>query len=316
MNAKNIEDIYPLSPMQQGMLFHSLYETEKAVYFEQSSWKLKGRLDIDAFQQAWQAVLDRYTALRTSFIWEGLDEPMQVVHRKLKMPVIFFDWQEYDAVEQQQRLEVYLQQEQERGFDLEAPPLMRIAIIQNAPEECVFVWSHHHLLLDGWTQAVLIHDLLTLYQAKAEGRSINLPAAQPYRNYISWLVSQDKEAAEDFWRSALAGFSSPVSLQDVLGELHPGGDEEKMEGWQEDYELGAGPATRGYGGRLAVFGKRTSYYPQHDHACCTGPVDESLHRTGRYRFWRNRLRAAGGSAGCRDDGGLIHQHIADPRRGG
>jgi amino acid adenylation domain-containing protein len=236
MNTKNIEDIYPLSPMQQGMLFHSLYEAEKAVYFEQSSWKLKGHLNFDAFQQAWQAVLDRYTALRTSFIWEGVDEPMQVVHRKLKMPVTFFDWQEYDAAEQKGRLEAYLQQEQERGFDLEAPPLMRIAIVQNAPEEYVFVWNHHHLLLDGWTQAVIIHDLLTLYQAKAEGRSISLPEAQPYRNYISWLLSQDKGAAEDFWRSALAGFNTPVSLQDVLGELHSGDEDEKMDGWQEDYD--------------------------------------------------------------------------------
>ena len=236
MNAKNIEDIYPLSPMQQGMLFHSLYEAEKAVYFEQSSWKLKGSLDFGAFQQAWQMILNRYTALRTSFVWEGLDEPMQVVHRKLEMPVTFFDWQDYDAAEQHRRLEVFLQQEQERGFDLEVAPLMRIAVIRNSSEEYIFVWSHHHLLLDGWTQAVIIHDLLTLYQAKAEGHSISLPVAQPYRNYISWLLSQDKGAAESFWRSALAGYRSPVLLQDVLGKLHPDGETDKMDGWQEDYD--------------------------------------------------------------------------------
>ncbi len=94
---------------------------------------------------------------------------------------------------------------------------MRIAIVQNAPEEYVFVWNHHHLLLDGWTQAVIIHDLLTLYQAKAEGRSISLPEAQPYRNYISWLLSQDKGAAEDFWRSALAGFNTPVHCRMCWG---------------------------------------------------------------------------------------------------
>lgn len=107
--TKQIEDIYPLSPMQQGMLFHSLYAPHSGVYVIQVSFEIAGQLDTVAFEQAWQKVAERYTVLRTAFVWENVEQPLQVVGRKVKIPVTFLEWRSLDFLMQQQQLETLLQ---------------------------------------------------------------------------------------------------------------------------------------------------------------------------------------------------------------
>src|SRR5262249_33131408 len=120
----DLEDIYPLSPMQKGMLFHALLAPETGVYFEQFTFGLRGGLQVEAFQRAWQQVVDRHPALRTTFNWGQLDRPLQVVHRQVRVPWELQDWRGLTDVDQRGRLEAFLETDRRRGFDLQQPPLL------------------------------------------------------------------------------------------------------------------------------------------------------------------------------------------------
>jgi amino acid adenylation domain-containing protein/non-ribosomal peptide synthase protein (TIGR01720 family) len=209
---KNVEDIYSLSPMQQGMLFHTLYASEPGMYFEQLSCTLDSDLDISAFQRAWQQVVERHPILRTAFFWEGLDEALQVVHQHVSLPWKQHDWRGWSPVEQQTQLEALLQTERERGFDLGVAPLMRLTLIQVTENAYYFIWSHHHLLLDGWSVSSVIKEVFAFYEAFRQGQKLHLERTRPYRNYINWLQQQDLSQAEAFWRQTLQDFSAPTPL--------------------------------------------------------------------------------------------------------
>lgn len=212
MKAENIEDIYKLSPTQQGLLFHTLYNPESGVYCDQYNITLKGNLNILAFEQAWQQLARRHAVLRTCFHWEELDEPMQVVHRQVELPLEQLDWRGINSAQQQQQLESFLKTEQKRGFELSHPPLMRLALIQMADEVYQFIWSNHHILWDGWSRVVLFKEFLEIYQALCTNQNLYLKPAFPYRKYIAWLRQQDLSQAEAFWRNALKGFTAPTPL--------------------------------------------------------------------------------------------------------
>src|SRR4028119_1287091 len=126
MGKGNIEDFYPLSPMQHGILFHTLYAPHSGMYCEQLSCTFKGNLNIPIFKRSWQQVSDRHPSLRTAFVWEGIKEPVQVVNRQVQLPWVQHDWQNLSPVEQQQQLETLLQADREQGFELSKAPLMRL----------------------------------------------------------------------------------------------------------------------------------------------------------------------------------------------
>ncbi|MDZ8224136.1 non-ribosomal peptide synthetase [Nostoc sp. ChiVER01] len=211
-NSKNIEDIYPLSPMQQGMLFESLYAPDTGVYFEQLSFTLKGELNVAAFEQAWQQVVARHSILRTAFVWEQLTQPLQVVYRQVDINLNRHDWQRLSAQDQQEQLELFLHSQRQQGFQLSLAPLMHLALIQLSADTYQFVWSSHHLLLDGWSMPLVFKDLLYFYQAIFQGETKTVQPTQSYRNYIAWLQKQDLALAEQFWKEKLQGFTSPTSL--------------------------------------------------------------------------------------------------------
>ncbi len=237
MDMKSVEDFYPLSPMQQGMLFHSLYAPESGVYFEQLSCTLRGDLETLAFERAWQRVVDRHPVLRTAFVGEGLKEPVQVVRRQVKMPIEQQDWRGLSPAEQSSRLEAFLQAERRRNFVLSEPPLMRLALFCLAEDVYQFVWSHHHLLLDGWSVPMLLQEVMALYEAFRRGDDFHPPPRRPYRDYIVWLRRQDLSRAETFWRKTLEGFIAPTPL--VVGRPIEGlvGQEERYD--EQDTRLSA-----------------------------------------------------------------------------
>jgi len=212
MSKENIEDIYPLSPMQQGMLFHSLYSPESGEYIEQLCCKLQGNLDVVAFERAWQEVIDRHPILRTSFIWEGLEEPLQVVQRIATLKIEQADWRQVPQKEQGKRLADYFLSDRSRGFDLSIAPLMRLSLIQLDADHFQFVWTHHHILVDGWSVPLLFEEVFTFYEAYSNGRSIQLEQKLPYREYIAWLQQQDQVKAEAYWRSILQDFTAPTPI--------------------------------------------------------------------------------------------------------
>ena len=170
MSARNIEDIYPLSPMQQGMLFHSIYAPESGMYVEQMSCTLRGSLSVDAFERAWRRVISRHTPLRTAFVWQDLDEPLQVVQRQVSLPLEQHDWRALTSAQQAARLEAFQHEDRQRGLDLSEAPLMRLTLIRLADDRYQFVWTHHHLLIDGWSVPLLFQEVFQLYEAFRQGR--------------------------------------------------------------------------------------------------------------------------------------------------
>jgi len=213
MSRDRIEDVYPLSPLQEGILFHSLVDRQADPYFRQVSYELLGPLDAPAFERAWQAVMDRHSALRAAFVWEKRDEPRQVVFRKVKLPFEVQDWREISPDEQADRLSAFLEEDRRRGFQLSRAPLLRLALLRLDDEVHRFVWSHHHLLLDGWSVALVLREVAALYQAFRQGRELELEPSPAFGDYIVWLREQDSAEAEAFWRHYLRGFASPTPVE-------------------------------------------------------------------------------------------------------
>ncbi|MBG1265934.1 non-ribosomal peptide synthase/polyketide synthase [Nostoc sp. WHI] len=211
-NRQNIEEIYPLSPMQQGMLFHSLYDPESGVYFAQVSCTLTGNLDVQTFEQAWEKIVAKHSIFRTAFVWESLSQPVQVVYRQVQVTVETYNWQELSVQEQQQQLEIFLECDRQKGLQLSQAPLMRLHLIQLNRNTYQFVWSSHHLLLDGWSLPLVFQDLLNFYQAISQGETFRYQPTVTYRNYIAWLQKQDQKQAEKFWKQKLQGFTAPTHL--------------------------------------------------------------------------------------------------------
>jgi len=214
MSTQNVEDLYPLSPMQQGMLFHTLYAPDSGVYIEQLCCRIHGTFDVAMFEHAWRRVMDRHTVLRTAFVFGGLKEPAQVVYRSVNLPIRYLDWRPDPAGTLQSRLDAYCEADRREGFRLDDPPLMRLTLIWTADHEWYFVWTYHHALLDGWSTPLVLREVLAYYDAFVNGNDPVLPPPRPYRAYIAWLRRQDPQAAERFWRDYLAGFATltPISI--------------------------------------------------------------------------------------------------------
>lgn len=213
MEVEKIEDIYTLSPTQQGMLFHVLSAPPaSSIYFEQAMCTLHGQLDISAFEQAWQQVVSRHPSLRTALVWKGLDKPVQVVYRRVKLLVEQYDLRRHSTADREVQLQNYLQVDRTRGFELSKPPLMRIALLRITEDTYQFVWSSHHLILDAWSNTILLKEFFTLYEAFCQGKSIRLKPSRPYRDYIAWLKQQDLSQLEVYWRQVLQGFRAPTPL--------------------------------------------------------------------------------------------------------
>ncbi|NEQ99957.1 MAG: non-ribosomal peptide synthetase, partial [Cyanothece sp. SIO2G6] len=218
----SIADLYELSPMQQGMVFHSLYAPESSVYFEQRYCRLQGALEPAYFQQAWQAVVNHYPVLRTAFFLEEFEKPLQAVLTDVTLPWTYLEWQEVESEVQSNetfekklelRLENYLEGDRTRGFALDQAPLMRCSLIQLAEEDFIFIWNHHHALMDGWCNAQLLRDVMAVYDGLLQGRQTTLDPSPAYRNYILWLQQQDIEAAQTFWKQQLQGITSPTRFR-------------------------------------------------------------------------------------------------------
>ncbi len=237
--SKNIESIYPLSSMQQGMLFHTLYAPASGVYVEQLSCTLHGRLDEPAFERAWQQVVQRHAVLRTLFVWENRKKPLQVVRKTVDLPWTCEDWRSHTSAEQQENLEAFLKGDCERGFELDRAPLLRCTLIHLADNTYQFVWSYHHLLLDGWSLAKVIQEVFALYEAFNKGENLFLPSPRPYEDYITWLQQQDIAEAERFWRQKLQGFTAPTPL--IVDRLSS--DREQLSGYATEYIQFAPAAT-------------------------------------------------------------------------
>lgn len=227
--SMEIQDLYPLSPLQQGMLFHELYAPESGMYVERLRYTIRGNLNIAAFEQAWRQVVERHPALRSAFVWEETTEPLQAVFRDVKTPLELQDWRGLRGAEQEERLQAHLAETLSKGFNLTRAPLQSLTLIRMSDEVSEFIWSYHHLLLDGWSVSLILGEIITLYEAFCQGQKPQLEKSRPYRDYIAWLKRQNQSEAEAFWRKALEGFTTPINL----GASGTNGERAAR---QEDYE--------------------------------------------------------------------------------
>lgn len=211
-DGRRVEDIYPLTSLQAGMLFHTLADPTSSTYFEQMTYVLDGVSDVNLLARAWQKVADEREMLRSFVVWEDQDRPLMVVGRTVELPVEQMDWRCMDEVDQAEALERCLAEARQRGLDLSAAPLVRLVLIRLSDTSVQVICSFHHLLLDGWSAFGILSDTHTAYRALAAGESPRLPARQPFRSYVEWLERQDLGRGEAFWRRLLAGFDSPTAL--------------------------------------------------------------------------------------------------------
>ncbi|UQZ53167.1 non-ribosomal peptide synthetase [Bacillus subtilis] len=217
-----IQDIYPLSFMQEGMLFHSLYDEQSRAYFEQASFTINGQLDLERFQKSMDAVFDRYDIFRTAFIYKNVAKPRQVVLKQRHCHVHVEDISHLNEKDKEHCTEAFKEQDKSRGFDLQTDVLMRISILKWAPDHYVCIWSHHHILMDGWCLGIVIKDFLHIYQALGKGQFPDLPPVQPYGTYIKWLMQQEREEAAEYWKKRLQHFEKASPLPKRTNQMSDG----------------------------------------------------------------------------------------------
>lgn len=228
IQVENIQAIYPLSPLQEGMLFHSVADPGSGVYVEQSVYALEGDIDEEHFRAAWKTVIHRHAVLRTAFVWRGLERMAQVVFGSVDTPLRFDDWSYLSDREQTEKLNEYLADDRRQGFDLAKAPLLRLFLIFLGDRRYQIVISYHHALLDGWSYMMVLKEMARTYESLARGVELQLPEPRQYRDFIRWLEKQDSAKAEAHWRDRLRDFTQPTPLpfdRGIAGTVSIGDDE-------------------------------------------------------------------------------------------
>ncbi|MHA6765595.1 non-ribosomal peptide synthetase [Streptacidiphilus sp. PAMC 29251] len=211
-NGRAVADVHPLTPMQAGMLFHSLLDPEARTYLNQVQLVLSGVTDPHALAEAWQRTADANPVLRTRLTWQETAEPVQVVQQSATVPVTHHDWTGQATDREGPEMARLLAEDRAAGIDLSAAPLMRLTLIRLSPTRVRMVWTFHHVLLDGWSAAQVFDEVCERYAALTSGRRPQLTERAPFADYLRWLAAQDTAGAERHWRGVLAGFRAPTEL--------------------------------------------------------------------------------------------------------
>lgn len=208
----DVQDIYPTTSMQAGLLFHTLLHPHSGVYLMQHRYWIEGSVDVDVFREAWQRIVDRHSILRTIFFWDTQSQPHQVVKRRTILPFDYYDWQDLPDCEQEARLEDLLATERRDGFDLGSAPPLRIKLFRLGDRRYLLIRSHHHILLDAWCTSLILTELKDHYANLIQHERTVEDVGPAFSDYIAWLLQRNMAAAEQFWRSYLQGFSEPTPL--------------------------------------------------------------------------------------------------------
>ncbi len=213
MSLENVEDVLALTPMQEGMLFHALAAPRSGVFVQQISCVLEGGIDLGRMSSSWEAIVQRHAVLRSAFLWEGLDEPLQLIRRQVEVPWEYHDWRTSSVAGCRSQVAALLEGERRRGFDMAHAPLMRMHLIEEAAGRWRWIWVFHHILCDGWSVQVLLREWQASY-----GDPGNPPSghsAFEWKDYVAWLQRRAPQEAEAFWRERLQGFQRPTELNVV-----------------------------------------------------------------------------------------------------
>ncbi|MCC9024179.1 non-ribosomal peptide synthetase [Bacillus nakamurai] len=207
-----IENIYPLTPMQKGMLFHSLIDSASGAYFEQAAFDLKGLLDIEAFKMSLAQLAEKYDILRTHFYTEWKEQPLQIVFRSKGIETAVEDIRSMNSHQRSEFIADFAKRDKARGFNLTRDALMRVSILRTDEDQARLIWSFHHILMDGWCLPLITKEVFETYYAILERRQPKRGAVTPYSRYIEWLDKQDHKQAAAYWRNYLEGYEGQTVL--------------------------------------------------------------------------------------------------------
>jgi hypothetical protein len=237
-----ITDFYPLTPMQSGMMFHSLLDPESGVYFEQFTYEISGPLDVEAYRAAWEKTVARNAILRASVHWEGLDEPVQVIHDNAKPQWTTVDLRDISDKETQKgRIEAFIREDRARGFALNEAPLIRMALFRLSDRASLLLLSYHHLILDAWSLFILLKESVTFYEHHGGNSEPPLAAPRNFRRYVESQRVRDLSSTRAFWSDTLSGLGARTNL----GRPIPGNNASPLNDHAEDFfELGTDLTTQ------------------------------------------------------------------------
>ncbi|MCU0289182.1 MAG: condensation domain-containing protein, partial [Acidobacteria bacterium] len=205
--------IYNLSPMQEGMLFHYLYDPQSRAYTMQLVYSLEGNLDVELLKKSYEQLVENREIFRTAFVYKGIKKPRQIILKTRAGEFTYHDLSGVEIGEQDEYFQEITANDRERGFDLLNDILFRFTLIKKSNEHYLLLVSNHHIILDGWSTNLWLKDLLIIYRSIKTGNVPRLENVPPYHNYIKWLAEQDKNAAHDYWRNYLAGCEGITQLQ-------------------------------------------------------------------------------------------------------
>lgn len=210
LNKKDVQNIYPLTPLQEGMYFHAQASPESDAYLEQWSIRVEGELLPELVRAAWNELFDRHEVFRSLFTPGDGKRPLQVILRHRKVELSTVNLSAIRGAEQAERLELEREADRRRRFRLDADPLVRLLLVQLSPNEWEIVWSHHHIILDGWSVGVVQAEFIEIYAAKYAGRDVVLTPAPP--SFATFVNSPTQPFDERFWREYLAEYETTPEL--------------------------------------------------------------------------------------------------------
>ncbi|WP_367387265.1 amino acid adenylation domain-containing protein [Bacillus vallismortis] len=225
-----IEKIYPLANMQQGMLFHSLENHSSGAYFEQIVIEANGTIDPLLLEKSFNAIMERHELLRSAIEYEITVKPRNVILKNRKIGFRYQDIRRQSAEQQKVSMERFLKEDREKGFDLSRDPLIRLQLIQTGDEEYTLIWSNHHILFDGWGRGIILAELFQFYGDERFGRTRQLEEPEAYSTYIRWLEEQSREDAAQYWKNYLKGYKekSGIPVNRKSGKTGDSGNREKV----------------------------------------------------------------------------------------
>ncbi|MCU0285930.1 MAG: amino acid adenylation domain-containing protein, partial [Acidobacteria bacterium] len=212
LKSKGIENILPLTPLQEGIFFHYLKDPQSNLYFEQLSLEISSAIDVDLFEKAWNVVIQANEMLRTVFRWEKLEKPSQIILKEHPCQIRFHDFSDIDSEQKQIVLAKIKTNDRNEGFDLTQVPF-RVTLCKLAEIHYEMIISNHHILYDGWSNGIILKEFFKAYHELCQGgRAIRLPVKPSFKEFIKWIQSLDKNKQEQFWRNYLAGFETASEL--------------------------------------------------------------------------------------------------------
>ncbi len=209
----NIESAFPLTPLQEGMLYHALRDPSSGFYHGQVRFTLEGQIQSELLRQAFQRAVDRHESLRTFFAWQGRDRPLQVVRGRVELPWTALDWRSAGEEERSARWQALAEDDLRRPFELSTAPLTRVTCVRFGEDSYGVLWSVHHAVSDGWSGSLIVREVLEDYEALASNaQPPDRPAPPSFSRFVGWIESRNAGAEETHWRERLASFHTPTPL--------------------------------------------------------------------------------------------------------